>query len=64
MRYRSVIGYGEAKIIDKPEQMKTALKTIMGHYGGDLCDISSSAIDAITIVEIKTTSMSGKEPGI
>jgi nitroimidazol reductase NimA-like FMN-containing flavoprotein (pyridoxamine 5'-phosphate oxidase superfamily) len=63
MKYRSVVGSGEASLIDDPEAKRKALDSIMQHYGGRPSDYSAAATDKMLIIKVEIESMTGKYSG-
>lgn len=61
MRYRSVIGYGRAAILEDPEEKKHGLNCIMRHYGGGTHEFSDTDIASVTVIRIRIESMTGKK---
>jgi nitroimidazol reductase NimA-like FMN-containing flavoprotein (pyridoxamine 5'-phosphate oxidase superfamily) len=55
IKYRSVIGYGEAFFVEEAEEKRRALDIIMRHYGGEPQDYSEATIakTAVARVEIQ-----------
>jgi nitroimidazol reductase NimA-like FMN-containing flavoprotein (pyridoxamine 5'-phosphate oxidase superfamily) len=61
MRYRSVIGYGRAAILDDPGEKRHGLNCIMQHYGGGTHEFSDTDIASVTVIRIRIESMTGKK---
>lgn len=63
MKYRSVIGYGKAFIIDDINNKIRALDIIMGHYlnSKDTSEYQSDSIDNILIIKVEIENLSGKK---
>jgi len=61
MRYRSVIGSGNAEILADPEEKRHGLTCIMQHYGGAPHDFSEKDLDAVTVIRIRLDSVTGKK---
>lgn len=60
--YRSVIGFGQAEIIDDFEQKRNALDIFMSHYGDkEHFQYSDASIRAVGIIKINITEMTGKQ---
>ena len=60
--YRSVIGYGNAILIDNWEQKRKALDIIMKHYSNERSfEYGKNAVENVTIIKIEITSISGKK---
>jgi uncharacterized protein len=61
MRYRSVIGFGRAEILEDPEEKKHGLNCIMRHYGGGTHLFSESDLESVAVIRIAVESMTGKK---
>jgi hypothetical protein len=61
MRYRSVIGYGRAVILEDPEEKRHGLNCIMHHYKGGTQTFSNADIGSVTVIRIRIESMTGKK---
>jgi hypothetical protein len=61
MRYRSVIGYGSASIVEDPGEKRHGLNCIMRHYGGGTHEFSAHDLAAVTVIRIAIESMTGKK---
>lgn len=61
MRYRSVIGFGNAEILADPEEKRHGLSCIMQHYGGASYDFSAKDLDAVAVIRIRLDSVTGKK---
>jgi len=63
MKYRSVIGFGRAFLIDDPNEKKHALDVIMGHYSNsnDTFEYQRDSIDNILIIKIEIENITGKK---
>jgi uncharacterized protein len=59
--YVSVIGWGEAHIIDDPEEMRQGLDAIMSHYGArPPFEYSQPTLSKIVVIRIDISSMTCK----
>ncbi len=63
MRYRSVIGYGEASFIDDPAEKRKALDVIMRHYSQAPLAYPEDILVRTTIFKVRVESMTGKKSG-
>ncbi len=62
MKYRSVIGYGNLEEVSGNADKRQAMKVLMQHYSGtDNWDIPDSRIDAVLVLRLKITEMTGKK---
>lgn len=59
--YRSVIGYGNASIIEDPQEKIKGLDAIMRHYSSrESFEYDEKAVDKVGIIKIEVTELSGK----
>jgi len=63
MKYRSVIGYGRASLLDDTEGKMRALDIIMEHYSGRTNEYKEKMVDHLTIIKVEIQSMTGKKSG-
>jgi nitroimidazol reductase NimA-like FMN-containing flavoprotein (pyridoxamine 5'-phosphate oxidase superfamily) len=66
MKYYSIIGFGEANIIEDINEKKKALDIIMQKYSENNAksfEYSQSELDKIFVIKIKITEMTGKKSG-
>lgn len=61
MRYRSVIGYGRAEILNDADEKRHGLNCIMEHYGGGTHEFSDRDLGSVTVIRIRIESMTGKK---
>ncbi len=61
MKYRSVIGYGRASIIIKPEAMIPAYDILMNHYRRGPFEYSEKLLAESLIIKVEIESVSGKQ---
>ncbi len=63
-RYKSVVAFGKASIVDNRAEKIKALKAIMKQATGKLFNkFRESKVEAIKIIRIKLSSMTGKKSG-
>ncbi len=62
-KYRSVIGFGKAFVIEDFQEKSAALNSITQHYGGDWYDFSEKELERVGIIKIEIHSMTGKQAG-
>ena len=60
VRYRSVIGFGRATLVDEPQEKKRALDVIMRHYGGSSYEYTEKALASVAVVKVEVEHMTGK----
>jgi nitroimidazol reductase NimA-like FMN-containing flavoprotein (pyridoxamine 5'-phosphate oxidase superfamily) len=64
LKYRSVIGFGRASLIDEEASKVRAFNTIMQHYlGKSFSTYGEGALRASVIIKITIDSMTGKQSG-
>jgi nitroimidazol reductase NimA-like FMN-containing flavoprotein (pyridoxamine 5'-phosphate oxidase superfamily) len=63
VRYRSVIGFGKAFLVDDPEEKRRALDIIVGHYSDRSYEYTNEAVSRVAIVRVEIESMTGKQSG-
>jgi hypothetical protein len=60
-KYRSVIGFGRARIIDDDKAKKAGLDVIMAHYGGSGGDYDEKSLQRTSLIEVVLESITGKQ---
>ncbi len=60
-RYQSVIGFGEAVIIEDIEEKRDALDVLMANYADREFDYPFSSVEKILVFKVEITSMTGKQ---
>ena len=63
VKYRSIIGFGTAFIIEDPHEKSIALNIIIEHYGGNRYDFSEGELENIGIIKIQIDTITGKKAG-
>ena len=63
LKYRSVIGTGKARFLDKDEEKARALNVIMRHYSDRDFTFSKPDLDSVLVWKIEIDSLSGKKAG-
>jgi nitroimidazol reductase NimA-like FMN-containing flavoprotein (pyridoxamine 5'-phosphate oxidase superfamily) len=63
MKYRSVVGFGKASLLDDPEAKRKALDSIMQHYRGRPSDYSTAIMEKMLVIKVEIESMTGKYSG-
>ncbi|GAA3192386.1 pyridoxamine 5'-phosphate oxidase family protein [Lentilactobacillus kefiri] len=64
--YRSVMGYGDAELVDDPETKKHALQLLLGHETGQKLadfDVSEKTIEYVGVIKITVKSYTAKAHG-
>ncbi|MHB0935992.1 MAG: pyridoxamine 5'-phosphate oxidase family protein [Armatimonadota bacterium] len=63
MKYRSVIGYGTATIVEDPEEKRRGLEAIVLQYA-DRCEgMTEQAVAHTTIIRVDVQEFTGKQSG-
>jgi len=60
-KYRSVIGFGKARIIDDEAEKRAGLDVIMAHHGGSGGEYDEKSLQRIFVIEVEIESMTGKQ---
>ena len=63
IKYRSVIGFGNAVFVETHDEKRRALDLLMAHYGGEASSYPQDALDRVTIIRIDIESLTGKQAG-
>lgn len=63
MRYRSVMGYGQASFVEDPEAKHKALEIIMRQYTQGQFSFPEEALGTIAIIKIRIAEITGKKSG-
>jgi hypothetical protein len=63
MRYKSVIGSGNAVVLESMREKETALSIIMAHYSNEAFSFPQESIAKITVVKIAVETLTGKQSG-
>jgi len=61
MKYKSVIGFGNAHFIEDMESKKRALNIIMRHYSGRSFEFDEQEANRVVIFKVEIESMTGKK---
>lgn len=60
-KYRSVIGFGRARIVDDEAEKKAALDVIMAHYGGQGGEYDEKSLQRTCVIEVVIENTTGKQ---
>lgn len=63
MRYRSVVGFGSAFLVEDPEEKREALDAIVAHYGGQPADYPADTLGKTAVVKVEIQRMTAKVSG-
>jgi len=61
MKYRSVIGFGRARLVHDEAEKKAALDVIMAQYGGSGGEYDEKPLRLTTVIEVILERMTGKQ---
>jgi nitroimidazol reductase NimA-like FMN-containing flavoprotein (pyridoxamine 5'-phosphate oxidase superfamily) len=60
-RYRSLIAFGRAKVVEAEEEKRRALQLLMEKYAGRSFDFPPRAVMSVGIIEIQLEEVTGKQ---
>ncbi len=63
MRYRSVVGFGRARLVEGAEEKTEALGIIMGQYAHGPFRFPASRVAATAVIRVDIDRMTGKQSG-
>ena len=63
MAYQSVIGFGQASILDDPDEKRYALGVIMRQYSDRSFSFPEGPVEATAVIRVAIESMTGKQSG-
>jgi nitroimidazol reductase NimA-like FMN-containing flavoprotein (pyridoxamine 5'-phosphate oxidase superfamily) len=63
VRYKSVIGYGRARLLDDTDSKCRALDIIVKHYSGESFEYSEEAVKKTAVIRVDIESVTGKMSG-
>ncbi len=61
MKYRSVIGFGRARLLEDDAEKRAGLDAIMAHYGGPEGPYDGKSLERTCVIEIAIERMTGKQ---
>jgi uncharacterized protein len=64
VKYRSVIAFGNACLIEEPQKKEKALNVIMHHYADKAFHFTVKSVAATAVIRIAITHMTGKQSGM
>lgn len=62
-KYRSVIGFGTAAIVENPDERLAGLEAIIRQYADLPCDPTDAALAKTLVFRVDITEMTGKQSG-
>ncbi len=63
MKYKSVIAWGKAQVLEKSEEKIYGMNVIMGHYTGKEYEFPAQALARIVVIRVDVEEMTGKQNG-
>ena len=63
MKYRSVIGFGKASIVEDIREKREGLNAILEHYSGRTSDYPEAAVNGTLVIKVEIESVTGKKSG-
>ncbi len=63
MKFKSVIGFGRARLIDDPVEKEEGIHTLMRHYSHKAFTLAKGVLAKTLVIKVEIDSMSGKESG-
>jgi len=60
-RYRSVIGFGSARLLEDADDKRRALDAIMRHYAEGPFEYSGGEVEKVAVIEVEVESLTGKQ---
>ena len=63
VKYRSVVGFGRAFVIEDHEEKERALDVILAHYGGQPAGYPDATLQRTAVVRIEIDAMTAKVAG-
>jgi nitroimidazol reductase NimA-like FMN-containing flavoprotein (pyridoxamine 5'-phosphate oxidase superfamily) len=63
MKYKSVIGFGKAVLVEDAEDKRKALDVIMQQFSANTFEYPEEAVQKTTIIKVEIETMTGKQSG-
>ena len=63
LKYRSVIGFGKADIIEDHEEKRSVLEIITAQYADKAYKLTDGAVRETLVIKVAVSSMTGKQAG-
>ena len=64
MRYKSLVGFGLARVLTDPDEKQKGLSVIMAHYTDKTLEFDDSPVEATAVIKIEITEMAGKKANL
>jgi nitroimidazol reductase NimA-like FMN-containing flavoprotein (pyridoxamine 5'-phosphate oxidase superfamily) len=63
MKFRSVIGFGKAFLVEDPEERRKGLEAIMAQYAGKSFSYPDEIVGKTLVIRVEVESLTGKQAG-
>lgn len=63
LKYRSVVGFGKAAVLEDPEEKRTGLDVVVRQFAGRELPFPAQAMAEVAVVRIDIQSMTGRRNG-
>jgi len=63
VKYRSVVGFGKAALVEDPDEKRRALDVIVAHYGGEPRAYPEATLGRTAVVKVEIEHVTGKVSG-
>ena len=63
MKFLSIIGFGQASLVENAAEKREGLDTIMRQYSTDQWEYSQKQLDSTTVFKVEIEEMTGKKTG-
>lgn len=63
VQYQSVIGFGKAEFLEKPDEKRDAFRVIMAHYSDQQFEFSDEKQQAVAMFKVSISELKGKQSG-
>lgn len=63
VQYQSVIGFGKAEFLEKPDEKRDAFRIVMEHYSDQQFDFSDEKLQVVAMFKVNITGVKGKQSG-
>jgi hypothetical protein len=63
LNFRSVIGFGNAYLLEDPEEKRKGLEAIMQQYAGKSFSYPDEIVGKTMVVKVEVESLTGKQAG-
>ena len=63
LKYRSVVGFGKARLLEDPSEKRRGLDVIVKQFAGRTLPFPEAAMKAVAVVRIDIESMTGRRNG-